>query len=168
MAPAHDREGHRIADANRLSIVGKFLRSWRLDELPQLVNILAGDMSLVGPRPLLPSDQPGEMVARLLARPGLTGWAQVQGGRNVSPLNKAALDIWYVCNASLRLDLKILVKTVPTVLYGERRNARAIRRAWRDLYAQGVCTAMPELDGAAGTSADATDATGGDDMKHAA
>ncbi len=168
MAPAHDREGHRIADANRLSIVGKFLRGWRLDELPQLVNILAGDMSLVGPRPLLPSDQSGEMVARLLARPGLTGWAQVQGGRNVSPLNKAALDIWYVCNASLWLDLKILVRTVPTVLYGERRNAWAIRRAWRDLYAQGVCTAMPELDDAAGASADATDVTGGDDLKHAA
>ena len=165
MAPAHDREGHRIADANRLSIVGKLLRGWRFDELPQLVNVLIGDMSLVGPRPLLPSDQPGQLAARLLIRPGLTGWAQIQGGRDVSVVDKAALDIWYVCNASLWLDLKILVRTVPTVLYGEQRNAPAIRRAWRDLRAQGVCTAMPDVDGTAGLSADAT---GGDDLKHAA
>jgi hypothetical protein len=91
-----------------------------LDELPQLLNILKGDMSFVGPRPLLPIDQPIDSRPRLRVRPGLTGWAQIKGGRKISPADKAALDMWYVRNMSLALDLRILLGTVPVLAFGER------------------------------------------------
>ena len=81
MAAAHDADGHRVNDEARSSAVGRFLRRSRLDELPQLYNILIGDMSFVGPRPLLPGDQPIGSAVRTLIRPGLTGWAQINGGR---------------------------------------------------------------------------------------
>ena len=119
MGDAHDRHGHRVPDGDRLNAIGRFLRATRLDELPQLWNILVGEMSFVGPRPLLHVDQPATYAARLLVRPGLTGWAQVTGGRQVSARNKAALDVWYVQNASLKLDLEIFARTVPMVLFGE-------------------------------------------------
>ena len=90
----------RTASACRVS--GAALRRTRIDELPQLVNILRGEMSFIGPRPLLAADQATAYAARLLVRPGLTGWAQVKAGRDVSAANKAALDVWYVKNASLR------------------------------------------------------------------
>ena len=112
--------------------IGHFLRRSRLDELPQLFHILVGQMSFVGPRPLLPIDQPVGYAARLLVRPGLTGWAQVKGGRQISALDKAALDVWYVRHASLRLDLEILVRTALTLLLGERPHAGAIRQAWEE------------------------------------
>jgi lipopolysaccharide/colanic/teichoic acid biosynthesis glycosyltransferase len=131
MAAAHDRHGCRIADAKRSSAIGGFLRRTRLDELPQLYNILIGEMSFVGPRPLLPKDQPDGDQTRLLVRPGLTGWAQVNGGRNLSVNVKTALDIWYVRNASLWLDAKILLQTALFVLFGERMPA--MRTGWRDL-----------------------------------
>jgi len=131
MAAAHDRQGRRIADAKRSSAIGGFLRRTRLDELPQLYNILIGEMSFVGPRPLLPKDQPDGDQTRLLVRPGLTGWAQVNGGRNLSVNVKTALDIWYVRNASLWLDAKILLQTALFVLFGERMPA--VSTAWRDL-----------------------------------
>ena len=98
------------------------MRRTRLDELPQLINILLGQMSFIGPRPLLPVDQPADYAARLVVRPGLTGWAQVKGGRDISPADKAALDIWYVHNASLALDARILLNTVAMVLFGERKH----------------------------------------------
>ena len=90
-------------------------------------------MSFVGPRPLLPIDQSVAHNARLLVRPGLTGWAQVNGGREVSADDKAALDIWYVRNASMALDLKILLRTIPMVIYGERIDLASIDLARREL-----------------------------------
>lgn len=140
MAAAHDRQGHRVPDSARTSMIGSFLRRSRCDELPQLFSILAGDMSFVGPRPLLPIDQPPEFAARLLVTPGLTGWAQVNGGRDVTAADKAALDVWYVQNASLMLDLRIMLLTVPMVMFGERISRIDIQRAWRDLYRSGVCS----------------------------
>jgi lipopolysaccharide/colanic/teichoic acid biosynthesis glycosyltransferase len=132
MAPAHDAHGRRASDSERLSIIGKFLRRTRLDELPQLFNILIGDMSFVGPRPLLPVDQPAGSAARLLVRPGLTGWAQIQGGREISAADKAALDVWYMQNMSFALDLRILLGTIPMVVFGEQVNQAAILQAWHD------------------------------------
>ncbi|PPD01611.1 MAG: sugar transferase [Hyphomicrobium sp.] len=133
MGNAHDRNGDRIPDENRLNAIGRFLRASHLDELPQLWNILVGEMSFVGPRPLLHIDQAATYTARMSIRPGLTGWAQVTGGRQVSAIEKAALDVWYVNNASVKLDLEILARTVPIALFGERIDLGAIKRACYDL-----------------------------------
>ena len=126
-------DGRRIPDEARVSRLGIFLRRMRLDELPQLFNILRGDMSFVGPRPLLPCDQDRACRARLLIRPGLTGWAQVVGGRTIAAEDKAALDVWYVRNASVSLDLAIMLRTVGWLLTGERISSPLIERAWQDL-----------------------------------
>jgi lipopolysaccharide/colanic/teichoic acid biosynthesis glycosyltransferase len=139
MAAAHNSRGERVPDEQRLSCIGQFLRRTRLDELPQLYNILTGDMSLVGPRPLLPADQSPTHAARLLVRPGLTGWAQVKGGREISAEDKAVLDVWYVRNASFRLDMEILFRTIPFVLFGERNNPEAIQQAKDELTHNGSC-----------------------------
>ena len=133
MGDAFDTDGRRKSDGERVSAVGNFLRRTRLDELPQLLNILRGDMSFVGPRPLLPVDQPVDCAARLLVRPGLTGWAQIKGGRQISPSDKAALDEWYVRNMSLVLDIEIVLGTVPMLVLGEKVAESAIGQAWRDL-----------------------------------
>ncbi len=138
MKADHTLDGRRLSDEERLSRIGNLLRRLRLDELPQLFNIVRGDMSIIGPRPLLPRDQSEAYRARLLVRPGLTGWAQVVGGRSISPEDKAALDVWYVRNASLPLDLEIAARTVPVVLFGERTCIPLIERAWRDLSKGGV------------------------------
>lgn len=138
MRAAHDGDGRRLADAERVSRVGTIMRRLRLDELPQLFNVVRGEMSLIGPRPLLPCDQSDKYRARLLVRPGVTGWAQVVGGRDISPEDKAALDVWYVRNASLMLDLKIAAKTIPMVLLGERISRPLIERAWRELSEGGI------------------------------
>lgn len=135
MRSAHDGNGERIPDADRSSLIGRFLRRSRLDELPQLFNILLGEMSFIGPRPLLPVDQPPGHSGRLAVRPGLTGWAQVHGGRNVSPADKAAMDLWYVRNASFRLDLLIVVKTVRMLVGEEKTDAGAVAQAWKDVEA---------------------------------
>jgi lipopolysaccharide/colanic/teichoic acid biosynthesis glycosyltransferase len=137
MGAAHGRDGARIPDADRSSVIGEFLRRYRLDELPQLWDILRGDMSFVGPRPLLPIDQSSDHSARLLMRPGLTGWAQIKGGREISSEDKAALDIWYVRNASFKLDIQILALTFPMVISGERIDQDSILRARRELTALG-------------------------------
>lgn len=105
-------DGERIETSREPSVIGRFLRATRLDELPQLLNVLLGDMSLVGPRPLLPEDQPGNLADRLSVRPGLTGWAQVNGGKLVSKEEKEAFDSWYVRNASLRVDIYIALLTL--------------------------------------------------------
>jgi len=133
MSAPHDKHSRRVPDEQRLSVVGRALRRTRLDELPQLYNVLVGDMSFVGPRPLLPCDQSPDYAARLSVRPGVTGWAQVNGGRIVSPRDKAILDIWYVNKASFVLDLKIVLRTMQMVLFGDRINTEAVYQARRDL-----------------------------------
>lgn len=145
MGAAHDAHGRRRSDEERVSAIGLFLRRTRLDELPQLFAILSGQMSFVGPRPLLPVDQPAGYSARLLVRPGLTGWAQIKGGRTISAADKAALDVWYVNNVSFALDVKILLGTIPMVLFGEQVTESAIIEAWRDLRAAGICAAASEM-----------------------
>jgi lipopolysaccharide/colanic/teichoic acid biosynthesis glycosyltransferase len=137
MRAGHTPDGRRLSDAERVSRGSKFLRRSRLDELPQLFNILRGDMSLIGPRPLLAKELPRECAARFLVRPGLTGWAQVVGGRDISAMDKLALDIWYVRNASFILDLEIGFRTIPVILFGERISEHLIERAWRDLNCAG-------------------------------
>jgi lipopolysaccharide/colanic/teichoic acid biosynthesis glycosyltransferase len=138
MRGAVGTDGRQLSDEERVSGVGNFLRRSRLDELPQLFNILWGDMSFIGPRPLLPRDQDEAHRARLLVRPGLTGWAQVVGGRAIAAADKAALDVWYVRHANLQLDLAILMRTVPMLLVGERTSEGLIHEAWRDLAEAGV------------------------------
>jgi lipopolysaccharide/colanic/teichoic acid biosynthesis glycosyltransferase len=134
MGRPYDAEGRRIADAERLSAIGGFLRRFRLDELPQLFNILIGEMSFIGPRPLLQADQFPGLDARLAVRPGMTGWAQIKGGRELSPPDKAALDVWYIRNACFQVDLEIFLGTLRVVLLGERAaDGDAIREAWHEL-----------------------------------
>jgi lipopolysaccharide/colanic/teichoic acid biosynthesis glycosyltransferase len=133
MRAPHDKHRGRISDDQRSSFVGQILRRTRTDELPQLYNVLVGDMSLVGPRPLLPRDQAPEYAARLSVRPGITGWAQVNGGRIISTSDKLILDSWYVQNSSLLLDLKIMFHTVKMILFGDRINTDAITQARSNL-----------------------------------
>jgi lipopolysaccharide/colanic/teichoic acid biosynthesis glycosyltransferase len=122
MTDARDERGEPLPDAERLTPFGRWLRSTSLDELPQLLNVLRGDMSLVGPRPLLleyvPLYDETERL-RLSAPPGITGWAQINGRNGISWPEKFALDIWYVKNASLALDVKILLLTVKRALARE-------------------------------------------------
>ena len=133
MRAPHDRHQRRIPDDQRSSAVGQIIRRARLDELPQLYNVLIGNMSLIGPRPLLPCDQSPDYAARLSVRPGITGWAQVNGGRIISSSDKCILDIWYAQNASLVLDLKIVLSTVKMIFLGDRINTEAVGRARNDL-----------------------------------
>jgi len=119
MRDAIDANGRSLPDAERLTKLGRFLRSSSLDELPELWNVLKGEMSLVGPRPLLMEYLPlysPEQSRRHEARPGVTGWAQVNGRNAISWEEKFALDIWYVDNRSLWLDLKIIWLTIQKVL----------------------------------------------------
>ena len=124
-----DRNGQPNGHVDYRSWVGKFLRALRLDELPQLFNVLVGEMSLIGPRPLLPQDQPSDCHLRLVVRPGITGWAQINGGSLITTEEKGALDDWYVHNASFRLDLRIALYTLIFLFTGERRSERAVREA---------------------------------------
>ena len=124
-----DRQTKERREAQDPSGVGRILRKTRFDELPQLWNVLSGEMSLVGPRPLLPVDQPDGSTFRLAVRPGVTGWAQICGGTLISPEEKGALDEWYIRHASLRLDLLIVFRTVGMLLNGDRRNEKAIALA---------------------------------------
>jgi lipopolysaccharide/colanic/teichoic acid biosynthesis glycosyltransferase len=129
LKPPYDWRGQKVADEVRLSWIGRLLRKTRLDELPQLLNVLVGDMSLIGPRPLLPQDQPAAPSMRLMVRPGITGWAQVNGGTHLSPSEKEELDEWYIRHASPWLDLRILVLTPVRVLTGNRPSAQALAQA---------------------------------------
>lgn len=115
MTDARDAQGIPLLDAERLTPFGRFLRSTSLDELPELINVLRGEISLVGPRPLLMQyldRYTAEQMRRHEVRPGLTGWAQVNGRNALSWKQKFALDVWYVDHISLWLDLKIIVLTV--------------------------------------------------------
>lgn len=137
MSDARDAQGQLMPDAVRLGHFGKLLRKTSLDELPQLWNVLRGDMSLVGPRPLLMQYLPrysARQAMRHDVRPGITGWAQVNGRNALSWEQRFELDVWYVENQSLWLDLKILVMTVRRV-FGSR-----------DVSAAGHVT-MPEFMG---------------------
>lgn len=118
MRNAHDARGQALPDSDRMTRFGHFLRKTSLDELPELWNVIRGDMSLVGPRPLLMEYLPrytAEQMRRHDVLPGITGWAQVNGRNRLSWEEKFELDIWYVDNHSLTLDLKILAMTAMTV-----------------------------------------------------
>lgn len=122
MRDAFDEDGNPLPDSERITSFGRFLRSTSLDELPELWNVLKGDMSLVGPRPLLMEYLPlysKEQFRRHEVRPGVTGWAQVNGRNAISWEDKFKLDVWYVDNRSFWLDIKILFMTVKKVFIRE-------------------------------------------------
>lgn len=122
MRDAFDNNGHPLPDSERITPFGRFLRATSLDELPELWNVLKGDMSLVGPRPLLMEYldlYTPEQARRHELRPGITGWAQVNGRNAISWEDKFKLDVWYVDNQSLWLDIKILFLTVKKVFARE-------------------------------------------------
>lgn len=122
MTDERDEHGELLPDAQRLTPFGQFLRSTSLDELPELWNVLVGDMSLVGPRPLLVEYLPlynAEQARRHDVLPGIAGWAQINGRNTLSWEEKFALDVWYVDNQSFLLDLKILLVTVAKVVRRE-------------------------------------------------
>lgn len=122
MTDERDANGNLLPDAQRLTKVGKLVRSTSIDELPQLINVLKGDMALIGPRPLLPEYLPRyspEHSHRHDIRPGITGWAQVNGRTNISWKDKLDYDIWYVNHLSLGLDLKIIFMTIRNVIKRE-------------------------------------------------
>jgi len=111
-----DSAGNPSLAGRRASAIGRFLRATRIDELPQLLNVLLGDMSLIGPRPLLPEDQPANTSIRLAVRPGISGWAQVNGAKLVSKEEKEKLDEWYIRNASVLVDTRIALMTLMVLL----------------------------------------------------
>ena len=122
MTDERDGEGRLLPDAERLTKVGRFVRSTSLDELPQLLNVLKGDMALVGPRPLLPeylSLYSKEQARRHEVRPGITGWAQTHGRNAISWTEKFQLDVWYVDHVSFAVDLKVVFLTVKKVFERE-------------------------------------------------
>ena len=119
MTDERDEQGQLLPDEKRLTAVGRFVRSTSLDELPQLVNVLKGDMALIGPRPLLPAYLPlysAEQARRHEVRPGISGWAQCHGRNAMSWAQKFEYDVWYVDHVSLLTDLKIIALTIKTVL----------------------------------------------------
>lgn len=127
MNDKRDVAGNLLPDAQRLTGIGKFIRKTSLDELPQLWNVLKGDMSLVGPRPLLVQYLPlysAEQKRRHLVKPGITGWAQVNGRNAIGWEEKFKLDVWYVDHVSLALDVKILFLTVKKVFIREGISAQ--------------------------------------------
>jgi lipopolysaccharide/colanic/teichoic acid biosynthesis glycosyltransferase len=122
MSDKKDASGNLLSDAERLTTTGKFIRKTSLDEIPQLINVLKGDMSLIGPRPLLPEYMPLYTLyqaRRHEVKPGITGWAQVNGRNAISWEQKFEYDVWYVDNLSLQLDLKILLLTIKKVFKSE-------------------------------------------------
>ena len=122
MTDGKDATGNLLPDAQRLTALGSFVRKTSLDEIPQLINVIKGDMSLIGPRPLLPQYLPlynTVQKRRHEVRPGITGWAQVNGRNAISWEQKFEYDVWYVNHLSLALDVKILISTVKKVFVRE-------------------------------------------------
>ncbi len=122
-----DSNGNLLPDIKRLTSIGKLVRKTSLDELPQLINVLKGDMSVVGPRPLLPEYLPlytETQRMRHKIKPGITGWAQVNGRNAISWEKKFEYDVWYVENISFLLDIKIILKTIIKVLRSENINTK--------------------------------------------
>lgn len=129
MTDERDAQGNLLPDAERLTKVGKFVRSTSIDELPQLINVLKGDMALIGPRPLRVHYLPlysKEQARRHEVRPGITGWAQVNGRNNISWTKKFELDVWYVDHCSLWTDIKVILLTIKKVLFREDINNDAV------------------------------------------
>lgn len=127
MNDARDASGALLGDEARLTGLGKVVRSCSLDEIPQLINVIKGDMSLIGPRPLLEEYLPHYTAfqkRRHEVRPGITGWAQVNGRNTISWDQKFSLDVWYVDHCSLRMDLGIIFLTIKKVFVGEGINSR--------------------------------------------
>jgi len=125
MTDEKDLNGDLLPDSQRLTAIGKFIRKTSLDEIPQLWNVLIGDMSIIGPRPLLPQYLPiykPHQYKRHNLKPGITGWAQVNGRNAISWTQKFEYDVWYVQNVSFLLDMEILFKTVQKVLISEGIN----------------------------------------------
>lgn len=126
MTDERDAEGKLLPDAYRLTKVGRFVRSTSIDELPQLINVLKGDMALIGPRPLLPQYLPlysKEQMRRHEVRPGISGWAQCHGRNTISWTEKFKLDVWYVDHLTLKTDLKVILITIKKVLCREDINS---------------------------------------------
>ena len=126
MSDAKDDQGNLLPDAERLTGIGKFVRKTSIDEIPQLLNVLKGDMSLIGPRPLLPQYLPiynPRQNKRHEVKPGITGWAQVNGRNAISWSQKFEYDYWYVENISFALDVKIIFKTIQKVVVSEGINS---------------------------------------------
>ena len=126
MTDERDAEGSLLPDEKRLTKVGKFVRSTSIDELPQFINVLKGDMSLIGPRPLLVHYLPlysPEQMRRHEVRPGISGWAQCHGRNKISWTEKFKLDVWYVDHLTLATDLKVIFITIKKVLFREDINS---------------------------------------------
>lgn len=122
MTDEKDAEGNLLPNEQRVTKVGKFIRKFSIDELPQLINVFKGDMSLVGPRPLVPRYlklYSPEQARRHEVRPGITGWAQVNGRNSITWTEKFKLDVWYVDHCSFLLDVKIIMKTIINVITGK-------------------------------------------------
>lgn len=134
MTDERDADGNLLPDAQRLTKIGKVIRKTSIDELPQLFNVLKGDMALIGPRPLLVKYLPlysKEQMRRHEVRPGITGWAQVNGRNAITHTKKFEYDVWYVDHLSLALDLKIIFMTINNVLHH------------KDISHEGTATAEP-------------------------
>lgn len=131
MTNATDAAGVLLPDEARLTPTGRLIRRVRVDELPSIINILRGDISFVGPRPLPPTNPINQAMgqARLAVRPGLTGLAQISGNTQLSDDEKLAIDLYYIKTQSFSGDLMIIWRTVLTLLHGERRNEAMIRQA---------------------------------------
>ncbi|MBF2064061.1 MAG: sugar transferase [Calothrix sp. C42_A2020_038] len=132
MTNARDSKGYLLPDEDRITALGEFLRKSRLDEILQFWNILKGEMSFVGPRPTIPEqveEYDDFQKCRLLDTPGMTGWHQVNGNNELTWEERICLDIWYLKNWSLWLDLFILIKTFAVITWGEFRNEKALMRA---------------------------------------
>jgi undecaprenyl phosphate N,N'-diacetylbacillosamine 1-phosphate transferase len=120
-------DGLLLPDAQRLTLIGAFVRKTSLDEIPQLINVIKGEMSLIGPRPLLPEYLPlysSEQFRRHEVRPGITGWAQINGRNAISWNEKFKLDVWYINNLNFWLDLKIILLTIKKVVVKENISSK--------------------------------------------
>lgn len=126
MSDRKDKQGHLLPDSDRLTSLGKWIRKTSLDELPQLINVIKGDMSLIGPRPLLVEYLPlynAIQLRRHEVLPGITGWAQVNGRNTITWEQKFSYDVWYVDNISFTLDVSILLKTLKKIIISEGINS---------------------------------------------
>lgn len=137
MTDERDESGELLPDAKRLTKVGMFVRSTSIDELPQLINVLIGDMALIGPRPLLVKYLPlysKQQMRRHEVRPGISGWAQCHGRNSISWTEKFKLDVWYVDHCSLLTDLKVIFITIKKVLFREGVNTTTGKSATMDYF----------------------------------
>lgn len=132
MTDQRDSNGNLLPDKDRLTMIGKFIRATSIDELPQLINVLMGDMSLIGPRPLhvqYLSLYSKEQARRHEVRPGITGWAQINGRNTISWTEKFKLDVWYVDHCTFLTDLKIFFKTIKKVIFRDNINTNSEKSA---------------------------------------